>query len=127
MDAEHAAEFWEALRWFLNRHEQVVRVWQLTPQRYQLLVMIEGAPDGSRCSTVTELSSRLHLAQNTVTELVDRAETAGLVIREASSIDGRVADIRLTAEGRRRVEGVMVELRPDRAMLEAVLAALGGR
>ena len=127
VDARQAAEFWEAMRRFLRRNEQVVRAWDLTPQRYQLLVMIEGAADASRSSTVTELAARLHLAQNTVSELVDRAESAGLVTREVSTADGRVAHVRLTAEGARRVEGVMAELRPDRATLEAVLAALGGR
>ena len=126
-DARHAAELWEALRGFLYRNEQVVRAWELTPRRYQLLVMIEGAADGSRSSTVTELAARLRLASNTVTELVDRTERAGLLTRETSDSDGRVAHIRLTPEGSRRVEGVMAELRSDRATLEAVLAALGER
>ena len=38
-EAEHATEFWEALRRFLRRNEHVARKHGLTPQRHQLLVM----------------------------------------------------------------------------------------
>ena len=62
--------------------------------------MIKGAPDGSEQSTVTELAERLQLAQSTVTELVSRAEEIGLVERERSSDDGRIAILRLTDGGR---------------------------
>ena len=65
--------------------------------------MIKGAPDGSEQSTVTELSERLQLAQSTVTELVRRAEETGLLKREQSSVDGRVAYLQLTEEGDRRL------------------------
>ncbi|HYX83564.1 MAG TPA: MarR family transcriptional regulator [Gaiellales bacterium] len=123
-EAQRTAEFWEALRRFLRRNEQVARKHDLTPQRHQLLVMIQGAADGTQRSTVTELAHRLHLAQSTVTELVDRAERAGLVARESSSSDGRVSHISLTEDGRRRMGRVMAELRSDRATLESVLAAL---
>jgi hypothetical protein len=36
--------------------------------------MIKGAPDGSEQAAITELAERLQLAQNTVTDLVARAE-----------------------------------------------------
>ena len=92
------AEFREALRRFLRRSERVARASGLTPQRHLLLLMIKGAPDGSEQSTVTELAERLQLAQSTVTELVRRAEETGLVEREQSPADGRVAHLRLTDE-----------------------------
>src|SRR5947199_7287912 len=97
--AMRAAEFRAALRQFLRRAERIARTSGLTPQRYLLLLMIKGAPDGGEQSTVTELAERLQLAQSTVTELVRRAEEAGLVQREPSSVDGRVALLRLTPEG----------------------------
>jgi DNA-binding MarR family transcriptional regulator len=65
--------------------------------------MIKGAGDHSEQSTVTELAKRLQLAQSTVTELVSRAEEIGLLERERSSVDGRIAHLRLTAEGERRL------------------------
>ena len=97
------ADFRAALRQFLRRSEQIARKSGLTPQRHLLLLMIKGAPDGSEQSTVTDLADRLQLAQSTVTELVRRAEEAGLVTREPSAADGRVAHLRLTAEGERRL------------------------
>jgi DNA-binding MarR family transcriptional regulator len=102
-DVVHVAEFRAALRRFLRRTERIARKSGLTPQRYLLLLMIKGATDGSEQSTVTELADRLQLAQSTVTELVRRAEEAGLLRREQSASDGRVAHLRLTAEGERRL------------------------
>ena len=40
------AEFRSALRHFLRRSEKIARKSGLTPQRYTLLMMIKGAPDG---------------------------------------------------------------------------------
>jgi DNA-binding MarR family transcriptional regulator len=65
--------------------------------------MIKGAADQREQSTVTELAQQLQLAQSTVTELVSRAEEIGLVERERSSEDGRIAYLRLTPEGERRL------------------------
>jgi DNA-binding MarR family transcriptional regulator len=97
------AEFRAALRAFQRTSERNARAAGLTPQRYLLLLMIKGAPGGSEQSTVTELSERLQLAQSTVTELVSRAEEIGLVGRERSLDDGRIAILRLTEEGERRL------------------------
>jgi DNA-binding MarR family transcriptional regulator len=102
-EAAQVAEFRSALRRFLRISERNARAAGLTPQRYLLLLMIKGAADHSEQSTVTELADRLQLAQSTVTELVRRAEEIGLVERERSSVDGRIAHLRLTAEGERRL------------------------
>jgi DNA-binding MarR family transcriptional regulator len=111
------AEFRSALRSFLRRTEKVARASGLTPQRYLLLLMIKGAPDGSEQSTVTELADRLQLAQSTVTELVTRAAEAGLVTREPSGLDGRVAHVRLTDEGERRLARAFTGLEAERRHL----------
>ena len=116
-DVIHVAEFRAALRSFLRRSERVARESGLTPQRHLLLLMIKGAPDGSGRSTVTELSDRLQLAQSTVTELVRRAEEAGLIERERSSADGRVAFLSLTDEGERRLERTHTSLADERDRL----------
>jgi DNA-binding MarR family transcriptional regulator len=97
--AMHVAAFRAALRSFLRESELVARGSGLTPQRYLLLLMIKGAPDGSERATISELVERLGVAQSTVTELVNRAEEAGLIEREPSDTDGRVAHVRLTEEG----------------------------
>ena len=113
-----------ALRVFMRQTEQMARRSGLTPQRHLLLLMIKGAPDGSERSTVTELSERLQLAQSTVTELVRRAEDAGLIEREQSASDGRVAYLRLTREGERRLERVDEKLTVERARLRETIAGL---
>jgi DNA-binding MarR family transcriptional regulator len=120
-DFQHAAELRAALRHFLRSSEQVARKHRLTPQRYTLLLMIKGAPDGTQRSTVTELSRRLQLAQSTVTELVRRAENVGLIAREPSATDGRVAYLRVTAEGERRLVGAVGDLGLEQRRLADVL------
>ena len=120
----HVAEFRSALRRLLRRTETVARKAGLTPQRYLLLLMVKGAPDGSESSTVTELSERLHLAQSTVTELVGRAEKAGLVRRRPSGDDGRVAHVCLTEEGERRLERAFTTLEGERESVREALLGL---
>jgi len=123
-DVIAAAEFRSALRQFLRRTERIARHSGLTPQRYLLLLMVKGAPDGSEQSTVTELSERLQLAQSTVTELVSRAEEIGLLKREQSSTDASVAHLRLTPEGERRLLQAFTGLAAERANLRATFAHL---
>jgi len=86
--------------------------------------MIKGAPDGSESSTVSELCERLRLAQSTVTELVQRAEEAGLVRRDASEQDGRVAHLYLTEEGESRLAAAFMDLRSERATLVRIVGVL---
>jgi DNA-binding MarR family transcriptional regulator len=116
-DVVAVAEFRAALRQFLRRTERIARQSGLTPQRYLLLLMVKGAPDGSEQSTVTELSERLQLAQSTVTELVSRAEESGLLVREQSHTDARVAHLRLTGEGERRLMLAFTGLATERSNL----------
>jgi DNA-binding MarR family transcriptional regulator len=102
-EAIRIAAFRAVIRSFLRTSERLAKEANLTPRRYLLLLMIKGAPDGSEQSTVTDLAARLQLAQSTVTELVGRAERAGLLERERSEKDLRVAHLRLTDEGERRL------------------------
>jgi DNA-binding MarR family transcriptional regulator len=114
---QEAARLRRALRRFARRSEELCRAEGLTPQQYLLLLMIKGAPDGSQRSTVTELVDALQLSQSAVTELVNRAESAGLLVRERSAADGRVVHLRLTASGSERLGRVVSELGPERAAL----------
>jgi DNA-binding MarR family transcriptional regulator len=122
---QRAAELRAGLRALLRQSEKVARRQGLTPQWQLMLLMIKGAPDGRERSTVTELAERLQLAQSTVTELVARAERAGLVEREGSISDGRVAHLRVSAEGERRLAASVTALRPERRRLLDLLGVLG--
>jgi DNA-binding MarR family transcriptional regulator len=118
------AEFRAALRRFLRRTERIARDSGLTPQRYLLLLMIKGAADGSERSTVTTLAERLQLAQSTVTELVGRAEDAGLLTREPSRADGRVAHLGLTERGEELLAAAFTGLEAERRSLLSSLVNL---
>jgi len=125
-EVARVADFRAALRAFLRKSERNARKSGLTPQRYLLLLMIKGAPDGSSKSTVTELAERLQLAQSTVTELVRRAEETGLVEREQSNSDGRVTHLRLTEEGESRLMRAFTTNEQERQELRAAIAHLDG-
>jgi DNA-binding MarR family transcriptional regulator len=126
-EAARVADFRAALRQFLRITERNARSAGLTPQRYLLLLMIKGAADHSEQSTVTELAERLQLAQSTVTELVRRAEEIGLVKRERSSVDGRIAHLRLTPEGERRLAETFTSNDGERRALLEAFESLRGR
>lgn len=108
------AEFRAALRRFERHVEQAARRHGLTPQRYSLLLQIEGAPGDLR---VGELAERMQLTPNTVTELIIRAEEAQLVRRASSAVDGRVVHLETTAEGRRRLYAALADSESYRAVL----------
>ena len=102
----------------------VTRAHKLTPQRYELLLMIKTARDGDERITLGELVDRLQLATSTVTELVHRCEDAGLVRRE---VDGRrrgVLYVRTTGEGERRLARAWSELQTDRDRLTSILRTI---
>jgi DNA-binding MarR family transcriptional regulator len=124
-ELRRAAAFRSALRSFSARTEEVAAAAGLTPQRYDLLLAIRAAPDAT--STVTELSQQLRLRQTAVTELVKRAEEAGLLLRTPSPQDGRVTLLRLSDEGERRLMHAFEALRHDREQVRRALREVGAR
>jgi DNA-binding MarR family transcriptional regulator len=122
-DYASAAEFRSSLRHFLRRSEEVSRRHGLTPRQYLLLLMIKASEETPEPATIGRLVERLFLTQSTVTELVQRAEEAGLVTRRPSPDDGRVAHLSLTPVGASRLEGAFQELGPERAQLAQAIRA----
>ncbi|HET8673106.1 MAG TPA: MarR family transcriptional regulator [Thermoleophilaceae bacterium] len=116
-----AAELRARLRRFDYESERIAARHGLTPRRYLLLLMIKGAPDGSERSTVTQLAERLRLERHSVAELVGRAEAAGLIEREQSADDRRVAYLQLTEEGERRLAGAFGDHAAERTLLTELL------
>ncbi|MGZ4409368.1 MAG: MarR family winged helix-turn-helix transcriptional regulator [Gaiellaceae bacterium] len=119
------ALFRTELRRFLARVEAATREAELTPQRYDLLLMVESA--GKSGVRVTELCDLLQMKQTAVTELVKRAVASKLIERSHSPGDGRVRVLKLTAKGRRRLFEVFDALRDDRATLTERFEVLGVR
>lgn len=120
LELERAATFRSSLRRFLARTDELASASGLTSQRYDLLLMIKTG--AGEASTVGELAKRLSLRQTAVTELVNRAEEAGLVERSRSPSDGRVTVVRLTAEGERRLLEAFLALREERRALARVMS-----
>jgi DNA-binding MarR family transcriptional regulator len=116
-DYAEAAEFRASLRRFLRRSEEISRRHGLTPRQYLLLLMIKASEETPEPATISQLVERLALTQSTVTELVQRAEEAGLVTRRPSPDDGRVAHLSLTPVGAKRLDGAFEELGPERTRL----------
>ncbi len=124
-DYEAVADFRSALRHFLRASEDVLRAHGLTPRRYDLLVMIHAA--GDEGATINSLAERLALAANSVTELVDRAQEAGLVSRAADPGDRRAIRVSLTRDGRARLAAAVSALQPQRLHLLNLLADIRTR
>jgi DNA-binding MarR family transcriptional regulator len=121
-DYAAAAEFRAELRRFLRRSEERARAAGITPRQYLLLLMIAGADGGT--STVSELVGRLQLTQSAVTELVQRAEEAGLLSRSPSPVDGRIVHLRLTDAGEERLAAVYDALGAERRHLRDLVLEL---
>ena len=110
-----------AVRAFERGTERAARTAGLTPQWYLLLLLVKGSENGDERATVGELARRMHLAQSTITELVNRAERAGFVRRTPSAMDARVAHIALTPEGEQRFAACFSALADERrALREAI-------
>lgn len=118
-----AAEFRAELRRFLRRSEDCSRAFGITPRQHLLLLQVAGAPGGT--TTVSDLVNTLSLTQSAVTELVQRAEAAGLVERTPSREDGRVVHLSLTSLGSEKLAAVHSALGPERAHLRRVVDELG--
>lgn len=123
-DTAGVAEFRVALRRFLHESERVARECGLTPAWYLLMLQIKGAPDLSERTTVTALADRLQLAQSSVTELVARAEQAGLIERKPSGDDARVVFLHLSREGERRFARAFRTLAAERQVLRETIAGI---
>jgi len=119
---ESAVALRVGLRQFLARSEQIIRKHDLTPERYELLLLIKTMADGE--ATVGKLGDRLAIGQSAATQLARRAEDAGLIQRTMSPRDARVHPLRLTNEGERRLDRALVALREERTQLAAHLHPL---
>jgi DNA-binding MarR family transcriptional regulator len=92
------ADFRFALRQFLHFSEAAASQLDLQPQQHQLLLQVAGAPEGGS-PTIAYAAGRLGLRHNSVVELVNRCEEAGLLMRSQDPFDLRRVVLRLTTKG----------------------------
>jgi DNA-binding MarR family transcriptional regulator len=126
-DAQYAEllGFRDGLRQFLRWSEQQAKAVGLTPAQHQLLLAVRGH-DGD--PTIGDLAEHLLLRHHSTVGLIDRAERAGLVHRDADTDDARVVHVRLTSLGSRRLAALssahLEELRRLAPKLEPLWANL---
>lgn len=101
-DYENLLAFRTSLRRFLHWSGTQARAAGLTPAQHQLLLAIRGHRD-AQGPTVGDLADYLLLRHHSTVELIDRAQTAGLVERRQDQADGRLIRISITAEGEARL------------------------
>jgi DNA-binding MarR family transcriptional regulator len=102
------AEFRYQMRKFLSFSEAAAERCGIATQQYQLMQVIAALPEGQHAS-ISYLADRMILKHNSMVELVDRAERAGLVKREHDERDLRRSLVKLTAEGERILERLVKE------------------
>jgi DNA-binding MarR family transcriptional regulator len=101
-DFEHLLRLRTGLRRFLRWSEEEARTAGLTSAQHQLLLAVRGHPaDGS--PTIGEIADYLVLRHHSAGELIDRAETAGLVVRSPDPVNGTQVRVSLTDAGRAKL------------------------
>ena len=83
---------------FQARVDEVLRPYDLTFARYELLMLLVFSSRGSM--PIKKASERLQVHPTSITNAVDRLETAGLVRRVPHPTDGRATLVEITSEGR---------------------------
>ena len=86
----------------LGRLDGLLRPLGLTFARYEALVLLTFSSRGSL--PLGKMGERLQVHPTSVTSIVDRLETAGLVVRKPHPEDGRAVLAEITPSGRALVE-----------------------
>jgi DNA-binding MarR family transcriptional regulator len=120
-DFERLLAFRDGLRRFLHWSDARARTVGLTGSQHQLLLAVRG--HGSAPS-IREVADHLLLRHHSAVELVDRAESGGLVERFTDPDDHRVVRVRLTDEGAAKVASLAAAHLEELARLRGPFADL---
>jgi DNA-binding MarR family transcriptional regulator len=126
-DYRALADFRHGLRKFLAFSGEAAQGVGLTPQQYQSIMAIIGAPEGQPV-TVGFLAERMLLKHHSAVELVDRLVELDLAVRQPDIADRRKVLISLTPKAKRLLTRLaamhLEELRRIRPALTALLERL---
>lgn len=103
VDFARLLAFRDGLRLFLHWSDDQARSVGLTGAQHQLLLAVRGHGEPP---SIGDVAQHLLLRHHSAVELVDRAETAGLLERVPDPDDHRVVRLHLTDDGRSRVEAL---------------------
>ncbi len=120
---ETLARFRKALREFLRFSELAARREGLTPQQHQLLLAIKGMPDRDY-ATITEVAKSLQLRHNAAVQLINRAQSLGLVERASDTGDRRVVRVGVSAQGDAILARLVAQHRDELRRLSGVMEAV---
>jgi DNA-binding MarR family transcriptional regulator len=98
-DYARLAAFRHELRQFLRFSEEAAERAGLSAQHYQAMLVLRACPEGQAVS-INDLAGELLIRHNSAVGLVDRLVDERLVVREASQVDRRKVELRLSARGR---------------------------
>jgi len=104
------AEFRRQIRKFLHFSEATAKEHGIEPQQHQLLLTVQGLPEGAR-PTIREIASRLFIQHHSAVELVNRLESVGAIARRPGTEDKREVWLRLTPTGRSILRKLAMEHR----------------
>src|SRR3954470_1354516 len=125
-DYRSLARFRYALRTFMRGAEEAAREAGLTPAQHQLLLAVKGN-DGERAPSVSDLGESLQWRLRSAVELVQRAESAGLVVRVTDTDDARRHLVHVTEEGEEKLRSLYAAHRDElRRLRRELLDSLEG-
>jgi DNA-binding MarR family transcriptional regulator len=122
-DYQRLLELRTGLRRFLRWSERQAEAAGLTPAQHQLLLAIRGHPD-PRGPTVGEVAAYLVLRHHSAVGLIDRAETAGLLVRSKDPDNSSAVRLQLTESGRRQLDVLSEQHLEELAHLAPTMHAL---
>lgn len=129
LDAMICFSLYSASQAVMQAYRSVLAPWRLTYPQFLVLRLLAGSDDLS----VGRIGEQMNLDSGTVSPLVRRLESRGLVRRKRDAADDRVVRVALTAEGRRIASEVADAVgclspayRVDAASVPDVLATLHG-
>lgn len=93
------AEFRVQIRRFLHFSEVTAKQHGVEPQQHQLLLAVQGLPEGVK-PTIREIASRLFIQHHSAVELVNRLESTGAIARSPGKQDRREVWVHLTPAGK---------------------------
>jgi DNA-binding MarR family transcriptional regulator len=122
-DYRRLAELRYGLRSFLHWSAKQAKSAGLTPTQHQLLLAVRASVQ-ERGPTVTEVAAILLIRHHSAVELVDRAQEAGLIIRERDPEQQSMVRLRLTAHGAAKLESLSEQHLRELAQLAPTMRAL---
>lgn len=86
-----------------RKGREILNHFPITPPQFTALLWLDEEGD----MTIGELSQKMYLACSTMTDLIDRMEKNGLVVRVRDERDRRVVRVRMLERGKAIIEDVM--------------------